>query len=76
MEGLDEIKNQDTLFIRNNQENSICNDKFKNKIFRIIISQYSLLLILVGRLNKKSKKFLSIILLCVSHIMQVHAGFG
>ena len=54
--------NEDILFIKNNQENDMNNSEFKYKIFRITISQYSLLLKLVGKLSRKSKIFLFIIL--------------
>ena len=58
--------NEDILFIKNNRENDMNNSKFKYKIFRLTISQYPLLLKLVGKLNRKSKIFLFIVLFCDS----------
>ena len=52
------------------------NNKFKYKIFRISISQYPLLLKLVGKLSRKSKIFLFIILFCDSHKVKAQAGLG
>ena len=52
------------------------NSNFKYKIFRLTISQYSLLLKLVGKLSRKSKYFYLLFYFVIPHKVQAQAGLG